>query len=194
MGEDGPPGRRRGVDHRQVADAGEGHLERAGNRAGGEGQHVDAIGQGLDRFLVADPEPLLLVHHQQPELLEGDIATEQPVGPHHHVDRAVSQPGKYRLRLGVGQEAAEHLHLHRERRIPVGEGLGVLTGQQGRGHQDRGLEPVLDGLEHRPDGDLGLAEAHVATDQPVHGLGSLHVRLDLFDGPELVGGLDEREG
>ena len=194
MGEDRSSGRGRRVDHRQVADAGEGHLEGAGDRAGGEGEHVDAVGQGLDRLLVADPESLLLVHHQQPELLERDVAPEQPVGPHHHIHRAVGQPGQHRLGLGVGQEPAEHLHLHRERRVAVGEGLGVLTGQQRRGHQDRGLEPVLDRLEHRPDGHLRLAEAHVAADQPVHGLGSLHVRLDLLDGPELVGGLDEREG
>jgi hypothetical protein len=81
-----------------------------------------------------------------------------------------------------------------ERRIPVGEGLGVLAGQQRGGYEDGGLVPVLDRLEDgRPDGHLGLAEPHVTADQPVHGLGPLHVGLDLFDGAELVGGLDERE-
>ena len=53
--------------------------------------------------------------------------------------------------------------------------------------------PVLDRLEHGPDGHLGLAEPDVATDQPVHGQGPLHVRLHLLDGPQLVGRLDEGE-
>ena len=190
----GSPGRGRGVDHRQVADAGQRHLQGAGNRAGRQGEDIDPVGQRLDRLLVAHPEPLLLVHHQEPELLEVDVDPEQPVGPDHHIHRSVGQSGQDRLGLGVGQEPAEHLHLHRERRIAVGEGLGVLTGQQRRGHQDGSLKPVLDRLEHGPDGHLGLAEAHVAADQPVHGLGPLHVRFDLLDGTQLIGGLDEREG
>ena len=70
----------------------------------------------------------------------------------------------------------------------------MLAGQQRGGHQHRRLVAVLDRLEHRPDRHLGLAEAHVAADQPVHGQGPLHVRLDLLDGPQLVGGLDEGEG
>ena len=92
------------VDHRQVADAGQRHLQGAGDRAGGQGEYVDPVGQGLDRLLVAHPEPLLLVHHQQPELLEGDVAAEQPVGPDHHIHRAVGQSGQHRPGLGVGQE------------------------------------------------------------------------------------------
>ena len=95
--------------------------------------------------------------------------------------------------LGVGQEPAEQLHLDREAGEAVGEGLGVLAGQQGGGHQHGGLVAVLDRLEDGPDGHLGLAEADVAADQPVHGLGPLHVGLDLLDGLQLVGGLDEGE-
>ena len=155
----GPAGRRRRVDHRQVADAGQRHLQGPGDGAGGQGEDVDPVGQGLDRLLVADPEPLLLVHHQQAQLLEGDVPAEEAVGPHHHVHRAVGQSGQHRLGLGVGQEPAEHLHLAPGRGVPVGEGLGVLAGQQGGRHQHRGLVPVLDRLEHGPDGHLGLAEA-----------------------------------
>ena len=116
VGQDRPAGGRRGVDHRQVADPGEGHLERARDGAGGQGQHVHPLGHGLDRLLVADPEPLLLVDDQQAELLEGDVLAEQAVGPDHHVDRAVGQAGQHLVGLGVGQEPAEQRHLHRERR------------------------------------------------------------------------------
>ncbi len=129
VGEDRPAGRRRGVDHRQVTDAGQGHLEGPRDGAGGEGEHVDPVGQRLDRLLVGDPEPLLLVHHQQAELLEGDVLPQQAVGPDHHVHRPVGQAGQHRFGLGVGQEPAQHLDLDREGRVPVGEGLGVLAGQ-----------------------------------------------------------------
>ena len=65
VGEDRPAVGRRGVDHRQVPDAGEGHLEGARDGAGGQGEHVDPLGQPLDRLLVGDAEALLLVDHQQ---------------------------------------------------------------------------------------------------------------------------------
>ena len=54
--------------------------------------------------------------------------------------------------------------------------------------------PAVDGLEGGADGHLGLAEAHVAADQAVHGLGALHVPLGVGDGRQLVGGLLEEEG
>ena len=95
VGEDGPPGGRWRVDHGQVADAGQRHLQRAGDGAGGQGEDVDPVGQGLDRLLVADPEALLLVHHQQPELLEGDVSAEQAMGADDHVHRPVGQAGEH---------------------------------------------------------------------------------------------------
>ena len=67
VGEDRLALRRRRVDERQVADAGEAHLEGARNRARGERQHVDADGQLLDRLLVGDAEALLLVDDEQAE-------------------------------------------------------------------------------------------------------------------------------
>ena len=70
----------------------------------------------------------------------------------------------------------------------------MLLGQQSGGHEYRGLTSVLHGLEHGPHGHLGLAEPDVATNQTVHGHRSFHVGLDVFDGPELVGRLLEREG
>ena len=78
--------------------------------------------------------------------------------------------------------------------VPLGEGLEVLLHEQGRRHQDRDLLAVLHRLERGPHGDLGLAVADVAADQPVHRDRLLHVGLDLVDGGELVGGLDVREG
>ena len=92
VGEDGLAVGRRGVEQGQVPDAGEAHLEGAGDRGGGQGEHVDVGAQLLDGLLVADSEALLLVDDQQPEVLELQIARQQPMGADHDVDRAVRQP------------------------------------------------------------------------------------------------------
>ena len=51
----------------------------------------------------------------------------------------------------------------------------VLLGEHRRRHEDGHLLAVVDGLERGPDGDLGLAVADVAADQPVHRPGLLQV-------------------
>ena len=69
----------------------------------------------------------------------------------------------------------------------------VLLGEDGRRDEDRDLLAVLDRLERGAQGDLGLAVADVAEDEPVHRPAGLHVELDLGRGPELVGRLLVRE-
>ena len=97
------------------------------------------------------------------------------------------------MRSGVGLEPAERRDVDREAGVAVGEGGVVLLDQKRGRHQDRHLLAVLHGLEGGPDRDLGLAVSDVAADQPVHRHDLLHVPLDLFDGRQLVGGLDETE-
>ena len=70
VGEDGLAVGRRRVEQRQVADAGEAHLQRAGDRRGGEREHVDVGRQLLDGLLVLHAEALLLVDDEQAEVLE----------------------------------------------------------------------------------------------------------------------------
>ena len=69
----------------------------------------------------------------------------------------------------------------------------MLPGQDGGGHQDGALLSGGHALEGRPQGHLGLAEAHVPAEQPVHGGLALHVVLDLVDAPQLVLGLVKLE-
>ena len=69
----------------------------------------------------------------------------------------------------------------------------VLFGEQRRRDEHRDLRPVHHRLERRADRDLGLAEPHVATEEPVHRERPFHVVLDLVDHPDLVGRLLERE-
>ena len=70
----------------------------------------------------------------------------------------------------------------------------MLFREQRRRDEDGDLLAVHHGLERGSNGDLGLPVADVATDQPVHRFGLLHVPLDLVDGAQLVAGLLEREG
>ena len=96
----------------------------------------------------------------------------------------VFQQGRRLLRrAGPRQVVDAHGHVFQ----PALEGAEVLIGQHRRGHENGHLLAVDGGLEGGPDGHLGLAEADVAADQAVHGLGALHVGLDVLRGLELVG-------
>ena len=152
-----------------------------------------AVRKPLQLLLVLDAEALLLVDHDQAEILERDLAAEQPVRPDHDVDRAVGQPVDRGLGLLVGLEPRQRRDVHRERGVPLGEGRVVLLDEQRGRHQDGDLLAVLDRLERGPDGDLGLAVADVAADDPVHRHDAFHVVLDVVDGGQLVRRLDERE-
>ena len=91
-------------------------------------------------------------------------------------------------------EARDHLDLNREGGHAAREGIEVLLGQHGGGHQHGHLLAILDGLEGRAQRHLGLAEADIAADQPIHRLDQLHIVLDVDQRLELIGRLDIREG
>ena len=123
----------------------------------------------LHRLLVGDAEALLLVDDEQAEVAKRDVLGEQAVRADDDVDRRRRRgPATTFARLGGGEEAREHLDPDRVGREALGEGLEVLLGEQRRRHEHGGLLAVLDRLEDRPDRDLGLAEADVAADEPVH--------------------------
>ena len=158
-----------------------------------ERQHVDAGAELLDLLLVADAEALLLVDHEQAQVLEVHVAREQAVGADDDVDLAGLDALRHLLRLARGEEARQHLDPHRVGREALAEGLEVLLGQQRGGTSTATCLPSCTAL-NGPDRHLGLAEAHVAADEAVHRLGLLHVVLHVADGLELVGRLLEREG
>jgi hypothetical protein len=83
----------RGLHHRQVADAGDGHLHGPGDRGGGQGEHVDLGPELLEVLLVADPEAVLLVDHDQAQVGPLGVGRQQPVGADDHVDGAVGHAG-----------------------------------------------------------------------------------------------------
>ncbi len=60
----------RRLDDGQVADAGHRKVERPRDGRRREGQDVDLTTELLEPLLGGHPEPLLLVHHDEPEILE----------------------------------------------------------------------------------------------------------------------------
>ena len=183
----------RRLDHGQVADPRHRHRQGPGNGGRGQRQHVDGLPELLETLLVPDAEPVLLVHDQEAEVLEGDVLGEEPVGADDDVHRPRGQPGEDRLLLDGRPEAGEHLDPHGVGPEALAERVPVLLGEDGGGHEDRHLVPVEGDLEGRAHRDLGLAVAHVAADEPVHRLAPLEVRLHLANRLELVRRLLERE-
>ncbi|MBI3172059.1 MAG: DEAD/DEAH box helicase, partial [Hydrocarboniphaga effusa] len=81
----------------------------------------------------------------------------------------------HRPLVALGAEAGEHLHPHREGAQPLSEGVEVLLGEDGGGHQHGHLPATQHRLEGGAQRHLGLAIAHVAHQQPIHGPRPLHV-------------------
>ena len=111
------------------------------------------------------------------------------MGSDQHVHLALLEGLEGLARLLGGAEARDVLDPERVVAQPLGEGAEVLLGQHGRGHEEHHLAAVGRGLERRAQRHLGLAVAHVAADQPVHGPRLLHVRPHGLDRIQLVGGL-----
>ena len=69
----------RRVDLRDVAHAGQRHVQRARDRRGGQGQHIHLGAQLLEMLLVGHAEALLFVDDHQPQIFELHILLEQAV-------------------------------------------------------------------------------------------------------------------
>ena len=189
MGLDRVPvaGRRR--DDADVAQAREAHVQRARDRGRRHREHVHLEPQLAQELLLGDAEALLLVEHDEAELLRHDVAGEHAVGADQDVDLARPEVGQHLLHLGRGPEPRHHLDPDREVAEAVAQGGGVLLGEDGRRHQHQHLAAGGGDLERRPHRHLGLAEADVAAHQPVHRLGRLEILLDGVDRDGLVVGL-----
>ena len=183
----------RRLDHAQVADADEAEVERARDRRGAQGQHVDLTPHRLDPLLVGHAEPLLLVDDEEAEIGEADVLAEDPMRPDEDVDGTVGDAGDDLVLALARHEAAQHRDLDREGGEATLERVEVLLRQDGRGNEHRHLLAVLHRLECGAQRDLGLAVADVTDHQAVHGPAAEHVGLDLLDAARLVGRLGVRE-
>ena len=136
---------------------------------------------------------LLLVDDHQAQVLGVHVGRKQTMRADEHVDRALGKRLERALLLRRGAEAAEHFDLEAKRGKALKERLVVLLGQNGRGAEHHDLAAGVHALKRRAQGNLGLAKTHVAAQQAVHGLGRLHIGLNVGDGLQLVARLVVRK-
>ena len=172
---------------------GQRHLQRARDRRRAHRDHVDLELELAQQLLLLDAEALLLVDHQQPEVLRAHVARQQPVRADQDVDLALRE-ALDRLALLGGRAEPRHV-LDHERLVAqaLGERAVVLLGEDRRRHEHHHLLAVAGGLDRGAQRDLGLAVADVAADQAVHRPLGLHVGDHVLDRVALVGRLAVRE-
>ena len=187
-----PIDRRRG-DDAHLPHAGQRQLQGARDRRRGQRQHMDVGLQRLQLLLVGDAEMLLLVDDHQPQLGELDRLRQQRMGADDDVDGAVLHPLPHLRRILGRHHAGELRDLDRQPLEAGGEGAVVLARQQGGRHHHGHLHARHGDDEGGAQRHLGLAEADVAADQPVHRPAGGQVLEDIGDGALLVLGLGEGE-
>ena len=104
----------------------------------------------------------------RPEVLELHVGLDELVRADDEVDRAGREALERRLHLLRRAEARQLGQLDRQVGEAVGEHLQMLLGEQRRRHEHRDLLAVGERDERGAQRDLGLAEADVAADEPVH--------------------------
>ncbi len=184
---------RRGLDRGQLAQARHRHLQRARDRRGGQGEHVDIGAQRLELFLVHHAKALLLIDDNQPELLESDRFRQDRMGADDHVHCAIGKRFAGRLGFLFRHEPRQAAYPQRKSAKPLDKSRIVLASEQRRRSNNRDLMPAHRGYECGAQRDLGLAEADIAADQTVHRLALGKIGKDVLDGAFLILGLLPRE-
>ena len=159
--------RRRG-DDAELLQAAERHLQGARDRRRGHRQHVHLGAQLLQLLLVHHAEVLLLVDHDEAEIAESDLVAEQRMRADHDVDVARGQALADLGDLLGRHEARDLLDAQRQAGKALAHHLEMLAHQQRGRREDRHLLAGHRDHERRAQRHLGLAEADVAADQPVH--------------------------
>ena len=137
---------------------------------------------------MSDAEALFLVDHDQTEALEVDALGQDRMGADHYVDRARRQRVARSFRFGRGDQAREAADLDREAFEPRTEVVVMLARQQRRRADDRHLMPRHRRHERGAQRNLGLPEADVADDQPVHRLARRQIVEHIADRAVLIVG------
>ena len=134
---------------------------------------------GPQRVALLDAEAVLLVDDDEAQVGEGHALRQQGVGADDDAgvttrglgERAAPRGGA--LRAGEQRDARRpvrrtELAGRRKRTEQRGERAGVLLGEHLGRRQQRRLTAAVDDLQHRAQGDDGLAGADLALQQPVH--------------------------
>ena len=159
----------------------------------GQGQHVHLGPEGLEPFLLAHPEAVLLVDDDEAEPPEAHVVLEQAMRADDDVDPPFAELAGDLLAVAARTEARELLDAHRPFGEAVAERLVVLLREQGGGNEERDLPSLHGRRERGPHRDLRLAEPHVPAHEAVHRPVASKVVQGRADRGCLVGGLLEGE-
>ena len=171
-----------------------GQQQRARNGGRGHHQHVRGLALLGQHQPLGDAEAVLLIHHGQGQVAEGDGVLEQRVGADHDLHGAFRQPAQHLLAFGALDAAGQHFHPHAGGVAQPHQGAQVLAGQDfGRRH-DGGLAARLHRPQHGQHRHQGLAAADIALQQPQHAVGGGQVGVYLRQGGHLAGGGRKAEG
>src|SRR5580704_728169 len=111
---------------------------------------------------------MLLVHDEQPEPFEANIALKQPVGADDDVDLAsLDAFDRAGLRLVV-DETRKHLDDDRKLCEALAKDVKVLLGKHGGRREKSHLLSAHGRLECRSKRQLGLSETDIAAQQAIH--------------------------
>src|SRR6202000_3559726 len=104
-------------------------MQRGWDGRGRHREHIDLMAELLQSLLVADAEALLLIDHQQAEVLEFQVLRKQTMSADQDVDLSGFELFQDNLLLLWGAEARDHLDRDGELRKTVTEGFAVLHGE-----------------------------------------------------------------
>ncbi len=119
--------------------------------------------------------------------MELHVLAKYALRAYEYVDATLGEVAEHLLDIGCRACTRQVVNTARHVLEPVAERMEVLVCQDGCRHQHSHLLVISHSLEGCTYGDFGLAEAHIATHQTVHGPFALHVGLHIGSGTALVG-------
>ena len=149
--------------------------------------------EGFQLFLVGNAEMLLFIDNQQAEIGERNAFCKQCVRADDDADFAFRDAALDLCRILGGHHARQLGHLHRQALETLGERAEMLSCEQSGRHHDGHLCAGHGNCECGTQRDLGLAEADIAADEPVHRLSCRQILKNIGNGAKLVVGFGERE-
>ena len=131
----------------------------------------------LQRQPLMHAETMLFINDHQAQLMKGDRFLKQGMGADDHLRLSGSDPFQLFTAFSAFLPAIEPSDVQAQWLQPGHESLTVLFGKNFRRGHHGGLPAVLRSLHGGEGGHHGLAGAHIALYQSLHGAGLLQVRL-----------------
>ena len=174
------------IDNRHVFYAWQRHVKRSRDWSCRHTQNINVFSQHFEFFLVFYAKPVLLIDYQQAQILEHNIILQKPVCANNNVNFAFDKFFNRFFLLFGSSEARQKFYTNRKRLKTFWNCLPVLHSENCRRNNHSSLFAWHNSLEYSPDSYFRLAKPYIRTNQPVHRLWLLHIRLGLLNSTHLV--------